>query len=84
MRTAWKGYQPSVPDSKYTVRTQSADPVIASAALRRLQMYMQRGPRVQQRPNMSLAEKLMMRFMESQGQALAADEVVRQHQLEDE
>ena len=77
----WIVYQPGLPESKYKVRTQSQDPLVATAALRRLQSFMGRGRRalVAGAP-LSLADKLMIRFMETQGQALVAEEVIEQHQ----
>ena len=79
----WRTYQPGVPESKYAVRTQTTDPLIATAALRRLQRIFGRGRRSQvARAPLSLSDKLMIRFMENQGQALVVEQVVEEHQQE--
>ena len=76
----WKVYQPTLKESAYAIRTQSPDPFICTAALRRIQILFKRGPRIQPPSQLSLQERMMYKFLESQGQGDLAAEAVQEHQ----
>ena len=74
----WVTYQPTVPRTSFARRTQSKDPIIATAALRRFARYIGCGARAVAPEGLSLEARMMMAFMESQGQALLAQRVVHE------
>lgn len=74
----WINYQPNCQKSNFARRTQSRDPHVATAALRRFAYLLGRGPRARVR-NLDLSTKLMLGFLESNGQALLAQQIVEQH-----
>ena len=75
----WVTYQPTVPRTSFARRTQSLDPLIATAALRRFARYIGRGARAVAPAGLSLEASMMLAFMESQGQALLAQRVMDEH-----
>ena len=74
----WKVYQPGLKESKYAVRTQSCDPFVATAALRRFQIMLKRGPRIQPPRQLDLQSRMMYKFLEAQGQVNLAVEAIEE------
>ena len=74
----WINYQPNCQKSNFSRRTQSRDPHVASAALRRFAYLLGRGPQARVR-GLDLSSKLMVGLLESNGQALLAQQIVAQH-----
>ena len=74
-----KNYQPSVARSDYDLRDQSTTARIATAALRRFQQMLGRGLKADLKVRLDLPSALMVKFLESQGQALLAQDVVEAH-----
>ena len=74
----WINYQPNCQKSNFSRRTQSRDPHVATAALRRFAYLLGRGPRARVR-GLDLSSKLMLGLLESNGQALLAQQIVTQH-----
>ena len=74
-----KNYQPSVARSSYDLRDQSTDVRLATAALRRFQQMLGRGLKADLKVRLDLPSALMVKFLESQGQALMAQSVVEAH-----
>ena len=74
----WVNYQPNCPKSHFSRRTQSRDPPIATAALRRFAWMLGRGARAR-RQGLDLGTKLMIGLLESSGQAMLAQAIVAQH-----
>ena len=74
----WIEYQPNCQKSHFSRRTQSRDPHVATAALRRFAYLLGRGPRAKVR-GLDLSAKLMLGLLESNGQALLAQQIVTQH-----
>ena len=61
----WRGYQPGLPESQYAVRTQTTNPRLATAALKRFQHYCGRGLRanVQAIARVDLSSLLLSFFL---------------------
>ena len=74
----WVCYQPNCAKSSFARRTQSRDPHVATAALRRFAYLLGRGPRARVQ-GLDLSTKLMLGLLESNGQALLAQQIVEQH-----
>lgn len=74
----WSAYQPNCQKSSFGRRTQSKDPTVATAALRRFAWMLGRGARARVK-HLDLQSKLMVAFLESNGQAMLAQSVVAQH-----
>ena len=74
----WLNYQPNCPRSEFSRRTQSRDPHVATAALRRFAYLLGRGPQARAR-GLDLSSKLMVGLLESNGQAMLAQQIVEQH-----
>ena len=72
-------YQPGLASSSFARRTQSPDPRTATAALRRLAVYFGRDRRAVVQ-NLDLSAQLMVGFLNSQGQALLAQNIVQRYQ----
>ena len=76
---SWIHYQPNCMKSNFCRRTQSKDPSVATAALRRFAWFVGRGSRSKTK-GLDLGSKLMVGLLESNGQALLAQQIVERHQ----
>ena len=76
---SWVNYQPNCMKSNFCRRTQSKDPNVATAPLRRFAWLVGRGARAKTK-GMDLGSKLMLGLLESNGQALLAQQIVERHQ----
>ena len=74
----WINYQPNCQKSNFSRRTQSRDPHVATAALRRFAYMLGRGPQARVL-GLDLSSKLMVGLLESNGQAMLAQQIVAQH-----
>jgi hypothetical protein len=79
LHDVWVNYQPNCPKSHFSRRTQSRDPYIATAALRRFAWLLGRGARARKQ-GLDLGTKLMIGLLESNGQAMLAQSIVAHHQ----
>lgn len=75
---SWINYQPNCMKSNFCRRQQSKDPHVATAALRRFAFMLGRGARAEKK-GMDLGTKLMLGLLESNGQALLAEQIVQRH-----
>ena len=80
---SWINYQPNCMKSNFCRREQSKDPHVATAALRRFAWLVGRGARSQTR-GLELSSKLMVGLLESNGQALLAQQIVERHNQTEE
>jgi len=75
-----ENYQPGLPWSEFSRRTQSPDPRIATVALRRFAHYFGRDKKPESLPEAkSLSDMLMMAFLRQQGQSDLIDRTVREY-----